>query len=63
MEARKNVIDRFEIKKKMFEKIAEISREQGLSSIELIGMLEEIKTGVSIDLTIQQGTTPQEDMQ
>lgn len=60
-EARGNIIDRFEIKKKMFEGIAKIAREKELSSIEIIGMLEEIKTGLQVDLTIQE--MKQEQMQ
>ena len=53
-ETRENVIDRYEVKKEMYNAMEKVAVKHDLTSIEFVGILEEIKTGIVIDTTIQE---------
>lgn len=47
------VIDRWEIKKEMYKEMEAVASKYNLTSVELIGVIEEIKSGILIDASIQ----------
>lgn len=53
-ETRDNVIDRYEVKKEMYDAMAKVAAKHDLTSIEFVGVLEELKTGIIVDTTIQE---------
>lgn len=61
MDERENVIDRYEIRKELYEAIAQVAENHGITTIELVGMLAELNAGIIVDMTIQE--IKQENMQ
>ena len=53
-DSRENIIDRWEVKKEMYTEMEAVASKYELSSIEFIGILEEIKSGIIIDASIQE---------
>ena len=53
-EERDNIIDRYEVKKEMYEAMNEVALKYTLTSLEIYGMIQEIGAGIIIDTTMQE---------